>query len=184
MGKAALFLATGFEEIEAVSTIDVLRRGGIDLNIVSVSGMDFVEGAHNIAVKSDALFFSIDYDEYDLLILPGGMPGAENLRKHEGLCELLVKANDEGKTIAAICAAPYVLGELGILKGKQATCFPGYESSLEGAEVLEQDIVKDGNIITGRGAGVAVAFGLEILKLSKTEEDVRSLADKMIYHWL
>ncbi len=183
MGKAALFLATGFEEIEAINTIDVLRRGGLDLNIISVSGMDFVEGAHNIAVKSDALFFSIDYDEYDLFILPGGMPGAENLRKHEGLCDLLVRANEEGKNIAAICAAPYVLGELGILKGKKATCYPGYEGALEGADILEQDVVKDGNVITGRGAGVAIAFGLEILKWSHSDEGVRSLADKMIYHW-
>ncbi len=179
MGKAALFLATGFEEIEAINIVDVLRRGGVELDTISVSGMEDVEGAHGIIVKSDALFFSIDYSEYDLFILPGG-PGTENLEKHEGLCMLLTQVHKDGKRIAAICAAPSVLGVNGILEGKMATCYPGYEEKLEGAHVLNQDLVRDGNILTGKGPGVALDFAFEILKEYKEQEDIEVLKEQMI----
>lgn len=180
MNKVAVFLATGFEEIEAISIIDVLRRGGIELDIVSVSGMEFVEGAHGITVKSDALFFSIDFSDYELFILPGGMPGTTNLAKHEGLCELLKNVFGQGKRIGAICAAPSVLGELGLLEGKLATCYPGFEDQLVGANVINQDIVRDGNLITGRGAGVAMEFGLELLKDYMSNEEVENLSNKLV----
>lgn len=182
MSKAAIFLATGFEEIEAISIIDVLRRGQIDLDIVSVSGMEFIEGAHGIIVKSEKLFFSIDFDEYDLFILPGGQPGTTNLSKHEGLCELLKKVDSQGKRIAAICAAPTVLGQEGILNGKKATCYPGCEEACVGAKTAGEDFVKDGNILTGRGAGVAMKFAFEILKETMSLEAVEKLEQAMIHH--
>ena len=180
MGKAALFLATGFEEIEAISIIDVLRRGGLELDTISVSGMEDVEGAHGVIVKSDALFFSIDYTEYELFILPGG-PGTENLSKHEGLCDLLVEVNQQGKKIAAICAAPRVLGQNGILEGKMATCYPGNEEELKGAHVLNQEVVRDGNIITGKGPGVSMKFAFELLKDYMEPSAIEALAKRMIF---
>lgn len=180
MNKVAVFLATGFEEIEAISIIDVLRRGGVELDIVSVSGMMFVEGAHGITVKSDELFFSIDFSDYELFVLPGGMPGTSNLAKHEGLCELLKNIFSQGKRIGAICAAPLVLGQIGLLEGKLATCYPGVESELIGANVINQDIVRDGNLITGRGAGVAMKFALELLKDYMSKEEVLELSRKLV----
>ena len=180
MSKMAIFLATGFEEIEAISTIDVLRRGGVDLNIVSVSGMEYVEGAHGITVKSDSLFFSIDFSDYDLFVLPGGMPGTTNLAKHEGLCELLKNIFEQGKKIGAICAAPSVLGQLGLIEGKLATCYPGFEPELIGANVVNQDVVRDGNLITGRGAGVAMKFALELLKDFLSKDEVLELSKKLV----
>jgi len=180
MNKVAVFLATGFEEIEAISIIDVLRRGGVELDIVSVSGMEFVEGTHGITVKSDALFFSIDFSDYELFVLPGGMPGTANLAKHEGLCELLKNVFEQGKKIGAICAAPSILGQLGLLEGKLATCYPGFEEQLLGANIINQDIVRDGNIITGRGAGVAMKFGLELLQDFMSNEEVLELSKKLV----
>jgi len=180
MGKVALFLATGFEEIEAVCIIDVMRRAGVELDIISVSGVEYVTGGHGIILKSDYLFFFIDFSVYDLFILPGGMPGTTNLSKHEGLCQLLVDVNEQSKRIAAICAAPIVLGQIGVLKGRMATCYPGFEEGLTDAKVLNQDIVRDGNIITGKGAGIAMDFALELLKDYLTMDEVKLLAERLI----
>lgn len=180
MGKAAIFLATGFEEIEAISIIDVLRRGEVEIDIVSVSGNESVQGSHGINIISDKLFFDIDFSEYELLILPGGMPGTLNLSKHEGLCELLKEFNKKEKYIAAICAAPSVLGKLNILEGKKVTCYPGYEEELLGGIVTNSDIVRDGNIITGKGAGVAIKFSLDILKLYKDAYFIEKLTKLLI----
>lgn len=181
MSKAAIFLATGFEEIEAVSIMDVLRRGGIELDIVSVSGMEYVEGAHGIVVKSDALFFSIDFSEYDLFLLPGGMPGTLNLSKHEGLCQLLKEVSEQGKHIGAICAAPSVLGQLRLLEERQVTCYPGFEDQCYGADMIDADVVRDKNLITGKGAGVAMKFAFEVLRWYKTEPEVDKLEKAMIH---
>lgn len=180
MGKIAIFLATGFEEIEAVSIIDVLRRGGQEVDMISVSGVEYVTGGHGMILKCDYLFFSIDYSAYDLFVLPGGMPGTTNLSKHEGLCNLLTEMNQQSKRIAAICAAPTVLGQIGVLTGRMATCYPGFEEGLINAKVLNQDIVRDGNIITGKGAGIAIDFALELLKDYLDLEDVKSLAERLI----
>lgn len=180
MGKIAIFLATGFEEIEAVSIIDVLRRGGQEVDMISVSGVEYVTGGHGMILKCDYLFFSIDFSVYDLFVLPGGMPGTTNLAKHEGLCQLLTDMNTQSKRIAAICAAPTVLGQIGVLDGRMATCYPGFEDGLGQAKILNQDIVRDGNIITGKGAGVAMEFALELLKDYIAVEDVKNLADRLI----
>ncbi|MDF1617328.1 DJ-1 family glyoxalase III [Petrocella sp. FN5] len=180
MTKMAIFLATGFEEIEAVSTIDVLRRGGMVLDLISVSGNLDVTGAHDITVKCDRLFYEVDYSEYEVLILPGGMPGTENLSKHESLMALLPAFYSSGKKLAAICAAPSILGDLGLLTGKEAIAYPGNEVHLKGAKVSENEVVTDGNIITAKGAGVAMAFGLEILKWYLEEDEVVALQKKLI----
>ena len=180
MTKIAVFLAVGFEEIEAVSTIDVLRRGGMLVDMISVSGNLDVEGAHGISLKCERLFYNVDYTEYDVLVLPGGMPGADNLNKHEGLTELLVEFQENGKKVAAICAAPMILGRLGLLKEREAICYPGFEEHLEGATISYKTVVKDGNVITAKGAGVAMHFGLEILKWFLPLDEVAQLKEKLI----
>lgn len=175
MKKIAIFLAVGFEEIEAISVIDILRRGGCNIDIISASGSEWVEGAHGIVVETDRLFYTVDYDAYDVLILPGGQPGTNNLFAHDGLRDLLIKFNKENKKLAAICAAPSVLGRLGILEGKEATCYPGFEDFLEGATVSELPVVKSENVITGKSAHYAPEFALKILGELKGKE----IADKI-----
>ena len=164
MNKVFLFLATGFEEIEAVATIDVLLRGEVDVVTVSITGNTLVKGAHGISVKADKLFEEVDFEEGTMLILPGGMPGASNLSAHEGLKNIILKYSSENKYLAAICAAPFVYGELGILNGKKATCYPSFEPRLIGAVLSEETVVQDGKIITGKGPGFAVDFGLKIVE--------------------
>ncbi|MDR2848008.1 MAG: DJ-1/PfpI family protein [Bacteroidales bacterium] len=163
MKKVFVFLAEGFEEIEAVGTIDILRRGGLSVTTVSITANHIVTGSHGIAVTADALFEKADIAGGDMLVLPGGMPGASNLNVHKGLQEQLKKYAAEGKKIAAICAAPLVLGGLGLLQGKKATVYPGYESTLKGAEYVKTKVVTDGNIITGRGPGFVFEFALAIV---------------------
>jgi 4-methyl-5(b-hydroxyethyl)-thiazole monophosphate biosynthesis len=163
MKKAVLFLATGFEETEAVGTIDILRRGGIETIVVSITGEHKVTGAHGLAVVADSLFSKTDFSDVSALILPGGMPGSSNLNACEPLKQLIVKHHGKGKLIAAICAAPLVLGELGLLKGRRATCYPGFEPQLIGATLAEGASVADGNIITGKGPGLVFNFALSIV---------------------
>lgn len=165
MKKVFVFLADGFEEIEAIGTMDVLRRGELDVTAVSIHDRKEVTGAHNIKVCADTCFADTDFSGGDLLVLPGGMPGASNLNAHEGLKNLLKQYNAEGKRLAAICAAPLVLGGLGLLAGKRATCYPSFEPTLTGATPVEDGVVTDGLITTGKGPGYAVAFGLELVAL-------------------
>ena len=162
--KALIFLATGFEEMEAVGTIDILRRGNIETVTVSVTGNKTVTGVHNIPVIADELFENVDYKAYDALVLPGGGPGSEMLNKHEGLRKALADHYEKGKLIAAVCASPRVFGSLGLLYGKKATCYPGIDPELTGATIINEPTVTDGNIITGRGPGLIFEFGLAILK--------------------
>lgn len=157
-----VFLADGFEEIEALAPVDFLRRAGIEVNIVGVTG-DVCTGAHGIEVKSDIALSDISLDdELQGIILPGGMPGSDNLDKSPVVHSAIDYCSIENKLVCAICAAPFILGKKGLLKGKKATCFPGFEEYLEGADVQTTGVVRDGNIITARGAGVAWEFGAEI----------------------
>ncbi|GHV71408.1 thiazole biosynthesis protein ThiJ [Bacteroidia bacterium] len=176
MKKAFIFLAEGFEEIEAVATTDVIRRGEVAITIVSITGQLQVTGAHGIPVTADALFENIDFSSGDLLVLPGGMPGASNLNAHPGLKNLLKQYNQEGKKIAAICAAPLVLGGLDLLQGKKATAYPGYESTLKGAIYQDKPVVKDGNIITGKGPGFTLEFGLALVEELQGKEKADNVA--------
>jgi 4-methyl-5(b-hydroxyethyl)-thiazole monophosphate biosynthesis len=164
MKKVFIFLAEGFEETEAIATIDVLRRGGLSVTSVSISGKREVTGAHGIPVIADQLFPEIDFSEGSMLVLPGGMPGASNLNAHAGVKTLLKQYANEGKYIAAICAAPLVLGGLGLLEGKRATSYPGFEDTLKGATFEQNPVVKDGNILTSRGPACALHFGLAIIE--------------------
>ena len=165
--KAFLFLATGFEEMEAIGTIDILRRGNIETTTVSITGEQTVTGVHGIPVIADALFEDIDYSTADALILPGGGPGSLLLNQHAALRQALVDACANGKLIAAICAAPRVFGSLGLLNGKNATCYPGIEPELTGANIISAPVIIDQNIITGRGPGLVIDFGLAILTYLK-----------------
>jgi 4-methyl-5(b-hydroxyethyl)-thiazole monophosphate biosynthesis len=175
-----LFLAEGFEEIEAISTIDILRRGELEVVTVSVTGKNVVTGAHHIPVIADKLFDETDFSNGQMLVLPGGMPGASNLNTHAGLKALLKQYAAESKKIAAICAAPLVLGGLDLLQGKKATAYPGYEDTLRGANFVENSVVKDGNIITGRGPGLAFEFGLALVAELQGQRKAAEVAAGML----
>ncbi len=175
------FLAIGFEEVEAIAPVDLLRRAGKEVQTVSVTGGKTVNGAHGIPVVADLLFEEADFSDAELLMLPGGMPGTTNLGAHEGLCALLKEQSAKGGRIAAICAAPTVLGALGILEGKKATCYPGCESGMSGAFPQTDTVVTDGNITTSKGPGTAVAYGLELVRLLYDEKTANELADAFQY---
>jgi len=164
MKKCYVFLAEGFEETEAISIIDVLRRGELKVDIVSVTGQKEVVGAHGIVVAAEKLFEETNYEDGVMLILPGGMPGSNNLNNHAGLKKLLQSSNEAGKYLGAICAAPLVLGGLGILNGKEAICYPGFEDKLLGATLSDKNTVVSGKVITSKGVISAVEFGLTIVK--------------------
>lgn len=180
--KIYLFLAEGFEEIEAIAPIDVFRRAELDVTTVSVSGDQLVTGAHGITVAADALFEELSLDGDFLIFLPGGMPGTLNLEVHEGLRGLIAQQAGAGNTIAAICAAPSILGKMGILKGKEAICYPGFESYLHGAIVSTETVVQSGNVFTAKGPGVAVDFALKLVGALKSEEVASQVAAGMIYN--
>ncbi len=175
-----IHLATGFEEIEAITIIDVLRRAKLEVITVSVTGHLIVSGAHHINVEADQLYDDTDYENATMLILPGGMPGTTNLQNHKGLENQLKKFNAENKRIGAICAAPMILGSLGFLKGKKAVCYPGFESNLSGATVLQLPFVVADNIITGRGVGTALDFSLEIVRLLKGDQLAQELRSALV----
>jgi 4-methyl-5(b-hydroxyethyl)-thiazole monophosphate biosynthesis len=178
--RIAVHLANGFEEIEAISIIDVLRRAGLEVITVSVTGRTEVNGAHHIKVIADQLFEDVDYNDVSMIVLPGGMPGSSNLNAHAGLREKIREFVAQKKQLAAICAAPLVFGELGILKGQKAVCYPGFESHLHGAEILRVPVIESGNFITGRGPGVAIQFALKIVEQVVSAEKAEELAKAMI----
>jgi 4-methyl-5(b-hydroxyethyl)-thiazole monophosphate biosynthesis len=161
--KMAVLLAEGFEEGEAIVPADIAIRVGIEVTKVSVSGEEYVKGAHGISVGTDVKLSDFDPTGYDLLMLPGGMPGTTNLEKSAETAALIRRMDEAGAYIAAICAAPRILGDMGLLEGVRATVYPGNEARLKGARVdMEAKAVTDGRYITGRGMGCAVEFGGEI----------------------
>lgn len=182
MSNVYVFLATGFEEIEAGTPVDILRRAGMDVKFVSIDDSEFVTGARGITFKSDVKFSEIDREWADLLILPGGMPGTTNLLAFSPLMDLVKEYNAKGKRIAAICAAPTIFGKIGLLAGKKAVCYPGMEDDLVGAKVHTDSVITDGNITTSRGMGTAIDFSLELLKLLSGKEDApKDMAGKVVY---
>ena len=180
MSRVGIFLADGFEEIEGLTVVDILRRAGIDISMISINGKKKVTGAHGIALDTDEDIVQCDPDKLDMLVLPGGMPGTTNLAACEKLTEALKKADQEKRGIAAICAAPSVLGDLGFLKGKKAVCYPGFENQLDGANIGTEPVVADGKIITSRGAGAAVKFGLKLVEILVSLDASKKLADSII----
>lgn len=162
-------LANGFEEIEALTPIDVLRRAGVEVVSCGLSGVE-IRGSHGITVHADALPIDIDLSKVDMVILPGGMPGATNIDAHPFTSEIIKATLERGGRLAAICAAPLVLGRRGLLEGKRATCYPGFEDELRGATVTGDGVVTDGNITTAKGMGVALEFAKELVRLTVSEE--------------
>ena len=181
MAKVYLFLAEGFEEIEGLTVVDLLRRANIDIIMVSITGDLPVTGSHQITTIADALFDEVDYSDADLLVLPGGLPGTNHLQEHKGLDRLLRDFADQYKNLAAICAAPRVLGSKGLLKNRNATCYPGNEDQLLGAHVINSSVVKDGNITTGKGMGTAIDFSLSLIKTLKGPEEASRIAQAIQY---
>jgi len=172
-----LFLADGFEEIEALTPVDMLRRAGIEVTTVSISETEKVNGAHGIAVVADEVIDNVQPVNVDIVILPGGLPGADNLRCCPKVIEFIDTADKNGAFIAAICAAPRIIGEKGLLKNKKATCYPGFEEYLTGADCTSEGCVRDGNIITAKGMGKSCEFALclvEALKGKETADKIKN----------
>ncbi|SFR84803.1 DJ-1 family glyoxalase III [Anaeromicropila populeti] len=181
MAKVCVFFANGFEEIEGLTVVDILRRAEIDTEMVSVEKELLVTGSHNIPVQMDVLFDNADIDGADMIVLPGGMPGTTNLFRHEGLRTKIKKFVREDKMFAAICAAPSILGANGVLEGKTAVCYPGFEEKLLGADVVFEKVVQDGNIITARGMGASIEFAAKIVEQFKGKEAAQKILEAIIY---
>nr|WP_242853243.1 DJ-1 family glyoxalase III [Pseudobacteroides cellulosolvens] len=178
--KVFVILTDGCEEIEAVSPIDILRRAGIDVTTVSITKKKQVKGSHDIIIEADAMFEECDFKKGDMLVIPGG-PGTSSYGIHKELIGLLTDYFNKGKWIASICAAPTILGKLGLLKGKKAICYPGMECDLEGAAVeYDSKVVVDGNLITSKGPGTAVDFSLKIVECLLGNDAVKTLKEKMV----
>ena len=179
--KVCVFLADGFEEIEGLTVVDILRRAGVDTVMMSVTGEKMIRGSHGISVEADCLFDGSEADGADMLVLPGGMPGTLNLKTHGGLLELLKSFDSQGKYIAAICAAPSVLAEMGMLKGRKACSYPSFEDKLEGAQVVREPVATDGHITTGRGMGTAIPFALRLTALLAGKEKAEEVRASIVY---
>ena len=181
MAKVYIFLADGFEEIEGLTVVDILRRVNIEVTMVSITGNLRITGSHNIITYAEALFEDTDYSDADMLVLPGGLPGTTYLEEHKGLDLLLKNFAAQGKQLAAICAAPRILGKKGILRGRNAVCYPGQEEALLGAKIINSTVVEDENIITSRGMGTAIDFSLVIVKKLIGKEEALKMAQAIQY---
>lgn len=180
MSKLCVFMADGSEEVETLAVVDIARRAGIETELVSVTGSREVTGSHRITVLADTTFEAADFSGAEALYIPGGLPGVENLCAHAGLRGLLLRFYREGRTVAALCAAPgAVFGRLGIVDGRKAACFPGFAQFLEGAQYLPDGIVTDGNVTTGRGLGFAIDMGLELVRLLVGEDKMLEVKAKI-----
>jgi 4-methyl-5(b-hydroxyethyl)-thiazole monophosphate biosynthesis len=186
MAKVYVFLADGFEDVEALIPVDVLRRGGVEVVTVSITGeSQIVETAHRVQIMADAMFEDCDFSDADLLMLPGGMPGASNLYEHEGVCQAVLAQAKAGKRVAAICAAPaVVLAQLGVLDGKRATCYPGFEKLLTKAEYTADLVTVDGNITTAEGPAAAFPFAYELLAQLVSKDISDQIAEGMRFKHL
>lgn len=177
-----VFLADGCEEVEALTQIDVLRRGGVDVKGVSIKADKEVKGAHGIDFFADCTIYDIDFDSVEMVVLPGGLVGRNNLMNSREVVTVCKKFNEMGKLVAAICASPSVLGENGILEGKKAVCYPGFEEQCRGAETVKgKNVVKDGNIITSRGPATAMEFGIELLRAIAGDKTAEEVAEGLLF---
>ena len=179
--KVYIFLADGFEEIEGLTVVDIMRRAKIDVETISITGQKQINGAHKIIVEADRLFEETDFSDGDMLVLPGGMPGTLNLEACGPLMEQLDRFYESGRWVAAICAAPQIFGHRGYLKGRRATSFPAMEKELDGAVVTHGAAEADGNVITGRGMGCAIDFSLKIIEKLISGEAAAEVAEKIVY---
>ena len=181
MKKAGVFFGTGYEEIEALTVVDLLRRAGIEVQCISIDNRKQVMGSHKINVEMDAGIGDVDFESLDMIVCPGGMPGTRNLEACDVLTEQIRIFYEKGKLIGAICAAPSIFGHMGLLKGRKACIFPGMEEELVGAEVVYDDVVQSEHVITSRGMGTAIAFGLEIISNLIDKETAQNLGRKIVY---
>ena len=182
MKTIILPLAEGFEEIEAITIADVLRRADLDVRTCYLKE-PLVGGAHRIKVQADASIDSVDAASCAMVCLPGGMPGSTNLLEDHRVIDLIQKVNKAGGYVAAICAAPIVLAKAGVLSGKHVTCYPGFEGKLKGAEVSDERVVVDGKIITGNGPGSSIPFALKLVELLRSKELAQELAQGLLYRF-
>ncbi len=181
MSEVCMFFGTGYEEVEALAAVDVMRRAGIDVAMVSITGQKSVTSSHNVTIEMDCLFEDVVFDEVKMLVLPGGMPGTKNLEAYAPLMEQVDRFYEEKKAIAAICAAPSILGHRGMLKGRNACCYPSFEEHLEGADVTMNPCEVSDHIITARGMGCAVDFGLAIVAYLRGQDVADSVKESIIY---
>ena len=185
MKKVYVFLADGFEDVEALIPVDVLRRGGVDVTTVSITDFPLVTSAHGVNIETDIMFEQGDFSDADLLFLPGGMPGASNLFDHKGVCKAVVDQHAAGKKVAAICAAPaVVLAPLGILDGKRATCYPGFEQALTEATYTADLVTVDGNVTTAEGPAAAFPLAYELLAQLVNKQTSDQIAEGMRFKHL
>lgn len=182
--RAAIFLADGCEEIEALTPVDLCFRAGVHLDKISIQETPSVTSSHGLTFQADRTVADADLDAYDMLILPGGMPGTMNLKACGKLCDAVVRADRAGKWLAAICAAPSVLGDLGLLKGRRATCNPSWEEKVAaaGAVLTHEAVTMDGNIITSQGMGTSTPFALTILCALQGKDAAEAMAKKIVWH--
>ena len=181
MKKIAIFFGTGYEEIEALTVVDLCRRAGIEISMVSITGEGKVTGSHGITVEMDQQFEEVDFGALDMIVLPGGMPGTRNLEAHQGLMEQVDAFCQSGKFVAAICAAPSIFGHRGIVDGRKACCYPGFEKDLAGAEVSFNSVCVSDHVITSRGMGCAIDFSLAIISALCGSEVAEEKAKSIIY---
>ena len=177
--RLAIFMANGCEEIEGLTVVDLVRRAGIPIDMVSVHMESKVTGSHGIAFETDVTAASTDWSSYTGVVLPGGMPGTNRLKEDGTVDRIVREYAGSGKLVAAICASPTVLAECGVLNGKNATCYPGLE--LPGANAKTDPVVRDGNILTSRGVGTAIPFALAIVEYFQGKESAKELAEKIVF---
>ncbi len=182
MKKVCVLLAEGFEEVEALTVVDLLRRARVYVDTVSVTEEYMIRGSHGIAVQTEDLFDEVNLEEFDMIVLPGGLPGTTNLGAHSGVRRIVKDFAESGKYVAAICAAPTILSDLGLLKGKRVTCYPDMERKISGAVLTGAPAMVDGNIVTGQGVGAAVDFALELIAVLLGNEKAGEIADAIVYH--
>ena len=181
--KVVVPFAEGFEEIEAITVVDVLRRTDLDVVTVYLE-KNPVQGSHNISVLTDMSIQDIKSADFECIALPGGMPGSENLKKNNTVLNLLNQIYSIGGVIAAICAAPIALSQAGLLQGKKVTCYPGFEDMMKGAHLIDEPVVSDGNVITAKGAGCAIPFALKIVEQLQGMEAMINLKERMQVYWM
>ncbi|MFW7381113.1 MAG: DJ-1 family glyoxalase III [Oligoflexus sp.] len=181
MKKACVLLADGFEEVEAVTMIDVMRRAGISVTTLAVgTNNQQVKGSHGIAIEADQNL-EAGFQDWDLVALPGGQPGANHLRDHSGVKELLKQQYQKNGLIAAICAAPIALSAADCIGGRKITCYPGFEEQIHNAKHVDAAVVHDGTLITGRGPGAAMAFSLKLVEVLLGEQKSKKLQEQLLY---
>lgn len=181
MNPIYLFMGEGSEEVEALGVVDIVRRAGMPIQIVSITGNRMVSGSHGVKIECDQLIEDVDLEQASLLVLPGGLPGTYNLEADDLLKDAVRRQAEAGKPLAAICAAPLIFGRMGLLQGRKATCYPGFETELTGAEYTGALVEKDGNILTGKGPAAVFEFGYAIVEWLGSRAQADALRNGMLY---